>query len=152
MAYVPRPPALMAYAHCGLVWARNTRRCYCSPSCNVRASYARNGRARAARPAPAPSPVPVSVSLPVVGPVPPGRPVYPVPPQVLALVLLAAAALAEAVARPTPTPRTRLEGLARQMAHDLAQPHRPRPRLTGAGAAPPVRSDATQAGRGGPGR
>lgn len=45
MPYIPRPTTTVSCAHCGSAFAsRNLRRKYCSNSCNVLASYARNGR------------------------------------------------------------------------------------------------------------
>ena len=45
MPYIPRSPKLMNCAHCGVEFAAtNLNRKYCCNSCNVLASYARNGR------------------------------------------------------------------------------------------------------------
>ena len=63
MPYQPRPPMSRTCAHCGCPYtAHHVRRLYCSHSCNVRASHARNGRpkARPARPE-----VPIAPALPV---------------------------------------------------------------------------------------
>ena len=45
MPYVPRPPTTAHCAHCNVSFEkRHASRKYCSNSCNVQASYARNGR------------------------------------------------------------------------------------------------------------
>ena len=45
MPYVPRPATTAQCAHCGTSFEkRHASRRYCSNSCNVQASYARNGR------------------------------------------------------------------------------------------------------------
>lgn len=50
MPYTPRPATTVSCAHCSQPFeSRNLRRKYCSNSCNVLASYARNGT-REARP------------------------------------------------------------------------------------------------------
>ena len=124
MAHTPRPSVPVACAHCGrLFCARHARALYCTRSCNVRASHARNGRSRPARPAPVPAPVPVAVAPPVARP-------FSLPlPEVaaraaLAAAVLAAAVLVERVRHPAPpTPR---EVLARQLCRALAQIYPPR--------------------------
>ena len=45
MPYVPRPATVAQCAHCGTSFEKkHASRRYCSNSCNVQASYARNGR------------------------------------------------------------------------------------------------------------
>ena len=116
MAHTPRPSVLVDCAHCGRPFcARHARALYCTRSCNVRASHARNGRSRPARPAP----VPVAVAPPVA------RPLSLPLPEVAARAALAAAVLVERVRHPAPpTPR---EVLARQLCRALAQLYPPRP-------------------------
>ena len=100
MPYQPRPPLSRTCAHCGRPYtAYHVRRTYCSHSCNVGASHARNGRrpARAAA-VPADAVAPVAVVLPL--PVPPAAPL-PVPP-----------------AAPAPGPSRRTLDFVRQL-HDL---------------------------------
>jgi hypothetical protein len=92
MPYVPRSPTPVCCAHCGQVFAaRHARRRYCSHSCNVRASYARNGRRR---PGPAPLGHPQTVTLA-------GAPLGPAAPEV---ILAPATAAAQGPAAPTPRP------------------------------------------------
>ena len=63
MPYQPRPLLSLACAHCGRPYtARHARSTYCSRSCNVRASHARNGRPKGPAPAATPVPVPVPAS------------------------------------------------------------------------------------------
>ena len=51
MPYVPRPATTASCAHCGASYeSRHLRRKYCSNSCNVLASYERNGRDASTRP------------------------------------------------------------------------------------------------------
>jgi hypothetical protein len=51
MPYVPRPATTASCAHCGTSYeSRHLRRKYCSNSCNVLASYERNGRNVSTRP------------------------------------------------------------------------------------------------------
>ena len=70
MPYQPRPLLALVCAHCGRAYtARHVRRTYCSRSCNVRASHARNGRPADKRRTPVPEPLPVPVPVPVASPV-----------------------------------------------------------------------------------
>ena len=51
MPYVPRPATTAQCAHCGADFEKkHASRRYCSNSCNVQASYARNGRPSDGRP------------------------------------------------------------------------------------------------------
>lgn len=50
MPYIPRAPRLISCAHCNVeFYASHLKRRYCSNSCNVLASYARNGRTKLER-------------------------------------------------------------------------------------------------------
>ena len=103
MPYQPRPLLSLTCAHCGRPYtARHVRSTYCSHSCNVRASHARNGR-RPARAAAVPVVAPVAV-VPVA-------PVLPLPvPAAVPVPVLAAA--------PVPGPSMRTLDFVRQL-HDL---------------------------------
>ena len=103
MPYHPRPLLSLACAHCGRPYtARHARSTYCSRSCNVRASHARNGRP-AARPRPTLAPVPVPKAAPAparAAAPPPGTTINDLILQVCRLVAAHAAPPADRAAPP----------------------------------------------------
>lgn len=106
MAYTPRPFASHTCAYCEVVFAaRNTRRTYCSPSCNVRASYARNGRRCGPLATTAGLGLPCQVVDALASPVVIGPPSSPVAASPVVTAAPAVTAAPRPTPKPTPAPR-----------------------------------------------